>query len=97
MPVPALEPTRAPGTDSDSTTMPVLRRVDRGRRSRSPVPSIMAPAMPAGFQWIDATPVPKIRSGFVLVVILAMLGALLAMAVAALVIGIAVAIQGTVA
>jgi hypothetical protein len=54
----------------------------------------MRAPMPAGFQWMDAVPAPKMRSGFALVVILAFLGALLAMAVAGLVAGIAVAVQG---
>ncbi|HVF14481.1 MAG TPA: hypothetical protein VM942_07775 [Acidimicrobiales bacterium] len=48
---------------------------------------IAAPA-PAGFQWMDATPAPKVRTGFALVVILAFLGALLATAVAGLVVAI---------
>jgi hypothetical protein len=64
------------------------------RRSRSGSPGMVATPVPAGFQWIDAAPAPKMRSGFALVVILAFLGALLAMAVAGLVAGITVAIQG---
>jgi len=51
-------------------------------------------AAPAGFRWMDATPAPKVRSGFALVVILAVLGALLAMAVAGLVVGVTVVVQG---
>ena len=62
------------------------------RRGPLPVP-VMATPVPAGFQWIDAAPAPKVRAGFALVVILAFLGALLAMAVAGLVVGAAVAVQ----
>jgi hypothetical protein len=55
---------------------------------------MMTPAMPAGFQWIDAAPAPKVRAGFALVVVLAVVGAVLAVAVAGLVIGAAKALQG---
>lgn len=64
------------------------------RINRSASPGRGGAPMPAGFQWMDAAPAPKVRSGFALVVILAFLGALLAMAVAALVAGISVALQG---
>jgi len=67
------------------------------RTGRSPVPVTMSGPAPAGFQWMDATPAPRIRAGFALVVILAVLGALLAVAVAGVVIGAAFAIQGAVA
>jgi len=54
-----------------------------------------APA-PAGFQWTDAVPAPRVRAGFALVVVLAVVGALLAVAIAGLVIGAAVALQGSI-
>ena len=63
-----------------------------GRASSSP--AIGSTPMPAGFQWMDAAPAPKVRSGFALVVILAFLGAMLAMAVAGMVAALSVAIQG---
>jgi hypothetical protein len=89
----------SPGPTVAATAKP-RRKADRptdrhtDRRSRSGSPSMVAAPMPAGFQWMDAVPAPKVRSGFALVIILAFLGALLAMAVAGLVAGIAVAIQG---
>ena len=61
----------------------------------SPAPVTMSPAMPSGFNWMEAGPVPRFRSGFALVLILATVGALLAVAVAATVVAIARAIQGT--
>jgi hypothetical protein len=86
--------------------VPGLPRVERAAeaprsaepRGRSaPVPVMMTPATPAGFQWIDATPAPRVRSGFALIIMLAVLGALLAIAVAGLVMGIVVAVQGAIA
>jgi hypothetical protein len=71
------------------------RSSDAGGRA-SPAPVMMTP-MPAGFRWMDATPVPRARAGFALVVILAVVGALLAMAVAGLVVAAAAAVQGAVA
>ncbi len=66
-----------------------------GRRRPASMPGLIGVA-PAGFQWMEAGPAPRARAGFALVVILAVLGALLAVAVAGLVVGAAVAVQGAV-
>lgn len=62
----------------------------------SPAPVTMTPAMPPGFQWMEAGPAPRIRSGLALVITLAAVGAALAVAVAAAVVAIASAVQGAV-
>ncbi len=83
-----------PRRDPDPPAVPDLGSFGLAGPARTvPVPMVMATPVPAGFQWIDAAPAPKVRAGFALVVILAFLGALLAMAVAGLVVGAAVAVQ----
>ncbi|MEA2685391.1 MAG: hypothetical protein QOE93_586 [Actinomycetota bacterium] len=95
-------------TQSDRTRRPAPRPEGDESESRSewaapqpgqprPVPVMMTPAMPAGFQWIEATPVPRFRSGFVLVVMLAVVGALLAMTVAGFGVAVAVVVKNTLA
>ncbi len=85
-------------TQSDRTPSPEGARPARApdharRRAPSPVP--MTPALPAGFQWVEAGPVPRFRAGFALVVVLAVVGALLAVAVAAVVVAASVAVRGS--
>ena len=58
---------------------------------------MMTPAMPAGFQWIEAGPVPRVRSGFALLVLLAVVAVLLAVAIAGVVVAASVALRGTLA
>ncbi len=89
-------------TQSDRTPSPVGARPTRApesarRTAASPAttPASMTPAMPAGFQWIEAGPVPRFRSGFALLVVLAVVGALLAMAVAGLAVAAAAALGGS--
>jgi hypothetical protein len=85
----------APTPRPEAHERPVARR--SGERRRSPAPVMMTPAMPAmpgGFDWTDAKPVPRIRSGLALIVILAVIGALLAMAVAGLIVGATLVFKG---
>jgi len=84
-----------PGTATSTVPGPATGAArSAGGRAGPASPVIVTTPMPAGFRWTDATPAPKVRSGFALVVILAFLGALLAMAVAGLVAALAVAVQG---
>jgi hypothetical protein len=69
----------------------------RGRPAATPAPAMMTPAMPAGFQWIEARPVPRVRSGFALLVLLAAVAVLLAVAVAGVVVAASVAVRGALA
>ena len=82
-----------PRRDPDPPAVPDLGSFGLAGPARTVAVPVMATPVPAGFQWIDAAPAPKVRAGFALVVILAFLGALLAMAVAGLVVGAAVAVQ----
>jgi hypothetical protein len=72
-------------------------RADHRRNRLAPSRVTMTPAMPAGFQWMEAGPVPRFRTGFALVVLLAVVGALLALAVAGAVMAASVAIRGALA
>ena len=78
----------------DAQLRPVPRR---GRPSGTAAPAMMTPAMPAGFQWIEAGPVPRVRSGFALLVLLAVVAVLLAVAIAGVVVAASVALRGTLA
>jgi len=101
---PATTPTRsrrAPDPPVDPAAHPVVdvapvveRTGDRGRGPARVMIAPARPAMPAGFAWTDATPAPRFRSGFALIVMLAVIGALLAMAVAGLVVGATVVFKG---
>jgi len=78
----------------DARPRPVHRRA---RGAGSPAPAMMTPAMPAGFQWIEAGPVPRVRSGFALLVLLAVVAVLLAVAIAGVVVAASVAVRGALA
>ncbi len=54
----------------------------------------MTPAMPAGFHWMEASPVPRFRSGFALIVLLAVVAVLLAVAVAGAAVAVSIAVRG---
>ncbi len=93
-PDPGPGPEPAVAQQAPTRPAPAQPAPDRAdRRGRSPAPVVMTGA-PAGFNWTDATPIPRIRSGFALIVILAVIGALLAMAVAGLVAGATVVFKG---
>ncbi len=82
--------------DQTATTNDESRRTPRPAGAGSPrVTMTPAPTVPAGFQWMEAGPVPRVRSGLALVMILAAVGALLAVAVAGLVVALATAAQST--
>jgi hypothetical protein len=91
-PIPAIDPEPRP------VPRPRPARPGRtGRAGGSPAPVMMTPAMPAGFQWIEARPVPRVRSGFALLVLLAVVAVLLAIAVAGVVVAASVALRGALA
>jgi len=87
-------PVPAPETDLRPIPRPAARRL---RGAGGPAPGMMTPVMPAGFQWIEAGPVPRFRSGFALVVLLAVVAVLLAIAVAGVVVAASVAVRAALA
>jgi hypothetical protein len=60
-----------------------------------PAPAMRTSVIPAGFHWDEVGPVPRFRSGFALVVILAAVGALLAVVVAGIVLAAASALRSS--
>jgi len=89
--------TATPTPESSRTPAPARRTGPASSPAPSSAPSsaTMTPAMPAGFQWDEAGPVPRFRSGFALVVILAVVGALLAVVVAGVVLAAAAAVRSS--
>ena len=87
----------APTAEPDLAAAEAVPQATRRRGRTVPSPVTMTPAMPGGFQWMEASPVPRFRAGFALVVLLAVVAALLAVTVAGVVLGISVAVRGALA